>query len=177
MVEPTTRKKTKNKSFRLDELESNALEQEAKDRNISASDVVSELISHELVRGRILRSRRMHQVSSLTLRLITEALPDEKIIEIAERIANDALQQDLPFEITGETSLEAIQKTMMFLAGHWSFEYNVVEHEGKKVIILAHYVSRSYSLLLGTYWKALLHSVGTDVILSVDNDAVLLRFK
>ena len=52
----------------------------------------------------------MVRVNSLTLKLITEALPDEKIIEIGERIANDALEKDLTFEITGEVSREAIQR-------------------------------------------------------------------
>ena len=171
-----TQRKTRPKSFRIDEHACTLLEQPAKDRNLNTSDVINDLLLHELGEEEILKSRKTIRVNLLTLKLITEALSEKKIIEIGEKLANDALLIGLPFEIAGETSPTSIQQTMKFLARHWSFEYSEVEHEGKKVVILAHYVGRNYSLLLGTYWKAFLSSVGTSVNLSIDNDAVLLRF-
>ena len=161
----------------MDEFALDILEQDAKGRNVSANEVINDLILHELSQGTILKSRKMVRINLLTLKLLTEALTDEKIVEIGEEMANDALQKDLPFEVAGELSLAAVQKTMRFLSGHWPFEYSEVEHEGKKVIILAHYVGRRYSLLLGTYWKARLQSVGAKVDYSFDNDAVIFRFE
>ena len=177
MSETPPRKQTRNKTFRLDELTCEILEREAIDRNVSVNEMINELILKEFGQGTIFKSRKIIRVNLLTLQLITGALPDEKIIEIGEKIASDALLKDLPLEIAGDASFEAIQKTMKFLAGHWAFEYSEVEHAGKKVIILAHYVERSYSLLLGTYWKTLLLSTGAKVDFSADNDAVLFRFE
>ncbi len=140
MSETPPRKQTRNKTFRLDELTCEILEREAIDRNVSVNEMINELILKEFSQGTIFKSRKIIRVNLLTLQLITEALPDEKIIEIGEKIASDALLKDLPLEIAGDASLKAIQKTMKFLAGHWDFEYSEVEHAGKKVIILAHYV-------------------------------------
>ena len=171
------RKDTANKTFRLDRSEFDTLVREAKERNVSPNEIVSELIEQDLDREHYLRALKTLRVSSLMLKLITEAIPDEKIVEIAEKLASDALERNLPFEIAGDLSQESIVKTMKFFAGAHSYEYAETEHEGNKVIILAHYVGRSFSLLLGTFWTSLLSSIDKKASFSIDDSAVVMKFE
>ena len=171
------KKDTTSKTFRLDRSEFDILAREARERNVSPNEVVNELIAQDLDREHFLRPMRMIKASSLMLKLITEAVPDEKIIEIGERLADDTLQKNLPCEVVGELSQESILKTMKYFAGAHSYEYTLTEHEGKKIVILAHYVGRSYSLLCATYWKALFATIGEKVSFSIDDSAVVLKFE
>jgi predicted DNA-binding ribbon-helix-helix protein len=172
-----SKKNTTNKTFRLDRSKFDSLARAAKQRNVSPNEVVTELIAEDLDKEHFLSALKMLRVSSLMLKLITEAVPDEKIIEIGERLANDVLQRNLPFEVAGDLSKDSILKTMKYFAGAHSYEFSEAEHEGKKVVILAHYVGRSYSLLIATYWESLLASIGVNVSFLIDDSAVVLKFE
>src|SRR5271157_5511986 len=75
------KKDTTNKTFRLDRSEFDILAREAKERNVSPNEIVSELIAEDLDREHYLRALKTIRVSSLMLKLITEVISDEKIIE------------------------------------------------------------------------------------------------
>ena len=137
---------------------------------------MNELIAENIDKEYLLRSMKTLRVSSLMLKLITEAVPDEKIIEIGERLANDALERNLPFEVAGDLSTRVDFEDYEVLRRRTFIQYTETEHEGKKVVILAHYVGRSYSLLIATYWKTLLASIGQVTSSSTDDGAIVMKF-
>ena len=169
--EPST-----SKTFRLHKSKIDILEREATERNVSPNEIVTELIGQELGKEHALRGLKTMRVSSLMLKQITEVIPEEKVIEIGQNLANDALERNLPVEITGQLSMPSVLETMKYFSGAHSYEYSETEHEGSKVIVLAHYVGKKYSVLIATFWKTLLTSIGVNITCSVDDNAVVLKF-
>ena len=168
--------KSKNKTFRLDQTACTILEREAYNRNTSVNEVIRNLIVQELGQTEILKPRKMHRISTHALQLITQSVPEQRIIEIGEQLANDSLMGDLPLEIDGNLSPKAVQETMKFLCTTFSLDYSEFSSEGKKFIIISHYINRNYSLMHVAFWKTLLTKAGAAFSYSLDNDAVVFKF-
>jgi hypothetical protein len=160
-----------NKTFRLDIEASRLLAQEAKDRNASANAIINRLILKSLKRERALSALKTIHVPSLTMRLVTESLPDERMAEIGREMAEDVLLKDIPFEVSGCMSTQSVLDTMKLL-----YEVHESELDGRKVVFLVHYSGAKWSLLCGSFWKALFASVGTKVDFSTDDNAVVFKF-
>ena len=163
---------TRNKTFRLKLAASNLLDQEAGDRGLSDNVIINELILKDLRRERGLRSLKPIQADSLTIRLLAEEVSEEKIVEIGEKTANDVLLRDVPFEVTGSMSSESIVQTMKLY-----YDCSESKYSGRRILIVAHYAGSKWSLLVGTFWKTLLASVGSDVKFSIDDNAVVFEFE
>ena len=99
-------------------------------------------------------------IPSVTLRLATEELSDEKMAEIGKKAAGDVLLRDLPLEVSGTMTTESVLETMKLL-----YEVHESEFDGKKVVFLAHYSGAKWSVFAGTFWKAIFASAGENRIL------------
>ena len=83
------------------------------------------------------------------MRLLTEGLsPDEKIVEIAEKVSKDALGRTVPKQLSGSISVEAVLQAVRLLN-----DCDESEHDGRKIVIISHYCGRNYSLYLGAFHK------------------------
>jgi hypothetical protein len=163
--------RTTNKTFRLDKSAARLLEQESKERDLSANAIVNELILKNLRREREFRSMRTFPVSVQTLRILTEELSDEKVVEIGKRLVNDELLKEFYFRIIGNMTPENILQAMKR-----NYETTEAEHGGKKVLILALYAGRKWSLLTGILWQTILASAGMEVKFSADENAVIFEY-
>jgi len=163
---------TTNRTFRLESSASHLLEQEALDRNISANSVINELIQKDLMRERGFRAVRMIHVPALAIGLLTRDIPEELVIEAAQKAASDALLKDVQVEVGGSMSSESVLKIIKLL-----YDCSESEYDGKGKVIVAHYAGRKWSLFLGTLWKSLFASSGKNANFSVDDNAVIFEFE
>ena len=104
-----------NKTFRLNIEAYHLLEQEARDRNLSANAVINNLILNNLKRDRALCAVKRIHVPSQSIRLVTEGLSDERMSEIGRELANDMVLRDLPIGVSGTMSAESVLETMKLL--------------------------------------------------------------
>ena len=160
-----------NKTFRLNAEASHLLEQEARDRNISVNAVVNRLILNNLKRDRALCAVKRIHVPSQSVRLVTEGLSGEKMAEIGKELANDVVLRNLPIGVAGTMSGESVLETMKLL-----YEVHESGPDGRKLVFLVHYAGSKWSLLCGSFWKALFASAGTSVEFSTDDNAVAFKF-
>ncbi len=104
------------------------------------------------------------------MRAITEELSDEKMAEIGKEMANDVLLKDLPIRVSGTMSPESILETIRLL-----YEVHESENDGRRIVFLVHYSGSKWSMLCGSFWKAIFASVGKNVDFSTDDNAVVFR--
>ena len=161
-----------NRTFRLDIPAIRLLEQEAKEKGLSTNTIVNRLILRNLRRERELRTSRTFSVTAQTLRLLTEELSDEKIIEIGKKLAKDDIRQSFYKEVFGEMTPDAIIDAMK--RNHDSSES---EHGKRKILILALYAGRKWALLEGIVYQTLLASAGLETKFSVDENSVIFEYE
>ena len=125
--------KTFSRAFRLNQVALDALHQEAKNRNMTVNTIVNELVEKHITVDRTMKKYHPMIVPSSVLRLFTEALSEDKIIEMAEESANDVLLKDFPAEITGDESAAGILQTLKaFSLATGEYEYSEEEYGGKE---------------------------------------------
>ena len=169
---------TVNRAFRLNKDAFDALHQEARKRNVTANTIVNELVMKYITVDRILKKYHPMIVSSSVLRLFSEELPQDRIIEMAEKAADDILLGDFPVEITGDDSAAGVFRALKtFSLATGEYEYSEEEYDGKRTVILVHNVGKNWSLFIATYWKNLLNRKGVEVKISTTEDAIMLQFR
>jgi len=118
-----------------------------------------------------LRTLKPILVVPFTLKLLTLDIPDEKIIEIGEKTAEDVLVRRIPDELEGETSPKTVLDMMKIYC-----DVRESVHNGKKVVILAHYAGAKGSLLIGSFYRKLFSLAGEKVEFSGDENAIIFEF-
>ncbi|HMK84205.1 MAG TPA: hypothetical protein VK503_10850 [Candidatus Bathyarchaeia archaeon] len=163
---------TTNRTFRLDAEAARLLEKESKERDISINAIVNELIVRDLRRDRDFRGVRIFPTSIQVLRLLTEEPSDDKILEIANKLLNDSVHLELYRRMIGDFTLENVLAAMKR-----NYEFVETRHDHKRIIILALYAGRKWSLLNGAIWQGLFKLAGLEVEYSVDENSVKFEFE
>lgn len=167
-VEEFKNEHTINRTIRLSRQAATLLEKESKDRATSENTVVNDLIMRNLRAERGTRQLKMVHLNSMIVRELLESLSDEKIIEIGKNEANDVLERDVLLEIDGIVSPKSVLDAMKLYHDVSEAEYN-----GKKIVIVAHYAGKKYSLLAGIMYKTLFALTGAAVEFSIDDNAII----
>jgi hypothetical protein len=169
---------TFSRAFRLNKTALDALHQEAKKGSVTINTIVNELVMKHIMVDRILEKYHPVTITSAVLKLFTEGLSEDRIIEIAEETANDVFLKNFPAEATGDDSTAGILQTLKdFPLVGGEYEYSEDEYGGKKIVILVHDVGKNWSLFIATYWKNLLSQKGLDVKISATEKAAVLQFR
>lgn len=159
---------TINRTIRLSKQAAALLEKESRDRATSENTVVNDLIMRNLRAERGTRQLKMVHLNSMVVKELLESLSDEKIIEIGKNEANDVLERNVLLEVDGIVSPKSVLDVMKLYHDVSESEYN-----GKKIVIMAHYAGKKYSLLAGTMYKTLFALAGATVEFSIDDNAII----
>lgn len=161
---------TTNRTFRLLRSAALLLDKESREEGKSVNAIINQLIMKDLRADRADRQLNPVLLPSICVRELIENIPDEKIVEVANDCAKDALMRYVLLEVDGVASAKSVFDTMRLYN-----DVTVTENDGKKIAILAHYAGVKYSLFSGTMYKTLFAQVGAKVEFSTDDNAVVFE--
>jgi hypothetical protein len=169
---------TVNRAFRMKKSVLEALQQEAKERGISVNWIVDDCLAKHVFDYRVLRKFHPIIEEAGVIKLLCEAIPEERIIKIGEEMANSVEGMDLSSSITRNDSAESCLEAIRIWAQQTGdYEYSEEIYGDKDVIILGDNLGKNWSLLEATYWKTVLKRKGLDVEVSATEDAAILRYR
>jgi len=159
------------RSFRLENSNIELLEREAQARNVSSNAIVNELIGKGLRKERGMRGVKYTYLTAYTVRLLTERLTPEEILEIADKAAKDQLHRNILWQQGGSHSARAILEAIKL---YW--ECDESEIEGRKILIVELFCGRNFSFYFGETFKLNFASMGASVNYTYDDDATIFEF-
>lgn len=168
--------KTVNRSFRISEKAYKALEEGAARGKVSLNTFVNQLFLEYAEFDRYASKVHPLDLPSPLLKLIHDAVPEEKIIAVAKTWANNVLTKQQILEMTGSFSREGVIQAMKKVANHARFEYSdVVDHKGRRSFTIIHPIGRNYSLFAAIFMKTVMEPLGSGSInYEVSEDSVML---
>ena len=180
LLEPRVIKpdKTVNRSFRISEKAYKALEQGALKGKVSLNTFVNQLFLEYAEFDRYASKVHPLDLPSPLLKLIHDAVPEEKIIAVAKTWANNVLTKQQILEMTGSFSREGVIQAMKMVANHARFEYSdVVDHKGKRTFTIIHHLGRNYSLFGAITAETVLQSMGSGPVkYQVSEDSIMVEW-
>ena len=155
------------------------LVRDAKERDVSVNTAVNELLIDYVENYLPMTQLKPLSLPASLVKLLSEAIPEDKIDEIAKKHANDPIQRGFFIKTRGEFTPDNIIDFMQTSSKYDYHRFANPDHGSKStVIILVHNVGRNWSLYLASYWKELLRLVGLlDVRTSVDDNAAIFEFE
>ena len=168
--------KTVNRSFRISEKAYKALEEGAARGKVSLNTFVNQLFLDYAEFDRYASKVHPLDLPSPLLKLIHDAVPEEKIMTVAKTWANNVLTKQQILEMSGSFSREGVIQTMKKVANHARFEYSdVVDHRGKRTFTIIHPIGRNYSLFAAIFMKTVLDQLGSAPInYQVSDESVMI---
>ena len=175
MVKPD---KTVNRSFRISENAYKALEQGALKGKVSLNTFVNQLFLEYAEFDRYASKVHPLNLPGPLLRLILDAVPEEKITTIAKAWSNNVLFKQQILDMTGSFTREGVIQAMKNVANHAMFEYSdIVDHNGKRSFTIIHHLGRNWSLFGAISAETILHSLGSGPIkYEVSDDSVMVEW-
>ena len=169
--------KTVNRSFRISEKAYKALEEGAAKGKVSLNTFVNQLFLNYAEFDRYASKVQPLDLPAPLLRLILDAVPEEKIITVAKSWASNVLFRQQVLEMTGSFSLEGVIQAMKMVANHARFEYSdIVDHNGKRTFTIIHPLGRNWSLFGAISAETILHSLGLGLIkYQVSDESVMIE--
>ena len=153
--------KTVNRSFRISERAYKALEEGAAKEKVSLNTFVNQLFLNYAEFDRFADKVHPLDLPGPLLKLIFDAVPEEKIITVAKSWASNVLFKQQVLEMTGSFSPEGVIQAMKMVANHARFEYSdIIDHEGKRTFTIIHHLGRNFSLFGAVSGETILHSLG-----------------
>jgi len=168
--------KTVSRSFRISEKAYKALEEGAARGKVSLNTFVNQLFLDYAEFDRYASKVHPLDLPSPLLKLIHDAVPEEKIMTVAKTWANNVLTKQQVLEMSGSFSREGVIQTMKKVANHARFEYSdVVDHRGKRTFTIIHPIGRNYSLFAAIFMKTVLDPLGSAPInYQVSDESVMI---
>ncbi|MBO0887877.1 hypothetical protein J2P12_02120 [Candidatus Bathyarchaeota archaeon] len=173
MIKPD---KTVNRSFRISEKAYKALEEGAVRGKVSLNTFVNQLFLEYAEFDRYASKVRPLDLPGPLLKLILDAVPEEKIEIVAKAWAGNVLAKQQVLEMTGSYSREGVIQAMKKVANHARFEYSdVVDHKGRRTFTIIHPLGRNYSLFAAIFMKTIMDPLGSGPINhQVSDESVML---
>ena len=168
--------RTVNRSFRISEKAYKALEEGAVKGKVSLNTFVNQLFLDYAEFDRYASKVHPLDLPGPLLRMIHDAVPEEKIMTIAKAWAGNVLTKQQVLEMTGSFSREGVIQAMKKVANHARFEYSdVVDHRGRRTFTIIHPLGRNYSLFAAIFMKTVMEPLGSGQInYEVSEDSVML---
>ena len=177
MPRVVTPDKTVSKSFRLSEKAYKALEEGAIKGKVSLNTFVNQLFLEYAEFDRYASKVHPLDLPGPLLRLLLDAVPEEKIMTIGKAWSSNVLFRQQVLEMTGSFSLEGVIQAMKMVASHARFEYSdIVDHNGKRTFTIIHHLGRNWSLFGAISAETILHSLGLGPTkYQVSDDSVMIE--
>ena len=168
--------KTVNRSFRISEKAYKALEEGAVRGKVSLNTFVNQLFLSYAEFDRYASKVQPLDLPGPLLRMIFDAVPEEKVMTVAKAWATNVLTKQQILEMTGSFSREGVIETMKKVANHARFEYSdVVDHKGRRNFTIIHPLGRNYSLFGAIFMKTILDLLGSGPInYQVSDESIML---
>jgi hypothetical protein len=153
-----------------------AMEEGAAKEKVSLNTFVNQLFLNYAEFDRFVNKVHPLDLPGPLLRLILDAVPQEKIMTVAKSWASNVLSRQQVLEMTGSFSREGVIQTMKMIANHARFEYSdVIDHDGKRTFTIIHHLGRNYSLFGAIFMETILDSLGSGPIKhEVSDDSVMM---
>ena len=171
--------KTVNRAFRLDRAMLTALQEESRLRNMTVNAIINELVTRHVTVDLVIEKYHPVVIGSLILKLLCDAVPEERVVEIATESANqNILLGDFPEDISRDDSAEGILRALKtFCRETHDYEYSEEVFGGKRSIIMVHDAGKNWSLFTATYWKNTLSRKGVNAKIFTTEKAAVLQFR
>lgn len=168
--------KTVTRSFRISESAFLALEEEAKKRNISLNTLVNQLFLSYANFDRYFQRFGMMKMSKFQFRKILKALPDNEIVELARKVAQNS-SKIIILARYGTLSLTTILDYLNTLADYAYFveRSEVLSPGERRVITLMHSYGENGSIFVNAYAKALFELINMEPKLSSTENSVTIE--
>ncbi len=167
--------KTVNRSFRISEKAYKALEEGAVRGKVSLNTFVNQLFLNYAEFDRFVDKVHPLDLPGPLLRLILDAVPEEKIMTVAKAWASNVLSKEQVLEMSGSFSREGVIQTIKKIADHARFEYSDVVDHGRRTFTIIHPLGRNYSLFAAIFMETILGRLGSGPINhEVSDESVML---
>jgi hypothetical protein len=154
--------KTVIRSFRISEKAFQALGEGAASERVSLNTFVNQLFLNYAEFDRFVGKVHPLDLPSPLLRLILDAVPEEKIVTVGKTWGSNGINRQQVLEMTGSFTCEGVIDLMKKVAGHARFEFSdVVDRQGKRTFTMIHHLGRNYSILIATILETILYTLGS----------------
>ena len=168
--------RTVTRSFRIDEVAFKTIEEEAERRNVTTNTLVNQLLIKYAKFDRFLAKAHVMKFAPTLIAQFLDAIPEEKIMKIAEDFGKDMTYSNLVVAMKGELSQERMIEHLKDLADDDTFEYSDVNAGGKRTITIIHYIGKKFSIFVAYHFSKLFESVSAYPKFSADENAVAFEF-
>ena len=165
--------KTVAKSFRVNERALEALQEEAKRKNISVNTLVNQLLLDYAEFGRFVQRVNVMRLSRQTLSEILKGTPEDELVKAAETAgkgAPEALISTKWGKINSSTVIEFIRDLSSYAN---LFEYQEKEESGHSTITLMHELGPKWSIFLRHYIGEAFRAAGVQPKVRTSDRAVI----
>ncbi|MDG6925903.1 MAG: hypothetical protein JRN09_05070 [Nitrososphaerota archaeon] len=170
---PPRKKKTENRSFRLDSSTLAGLEQEAERKKVSVNTLVSQILAHYVEVDRQWERLGLISVQSNTFKIIFDAVSEQGLLEAA---AWGGANIPKAYVLSKWGAL-TVDNLMLFIKekglSGW-YEYSEADQD-QKVITLNHSMGMKWSEFLSIYLKLAFQTFGKTVETDFNEKAVAIK--
>lgn len=170
--------KTVNRSFRISEKAYRALEEGAVKGKVSLNTFVNQLFLEYAEFDRFASKVHPLDLPGPLLRLVFDAVPEDKMVNVAKAWASNVLFKQQILEMTGSFAREGVIQAMKMVANHARLEYSdIVDHNGKRTFTIIHHLGRNYSLFGAITAETVLQSMGSGPVkYQVSEDSIMVEW-
>jgi hypothetical protein len=169
------KEKTVTRSFRISESALQALEEDARSRNISLNTLVNQLLLAYTNWGRFIDRVGPIRTTKSAFNLILNAASDEAILEAARFSGPDTPKSIILSKhgvLSVKTVLDYVRSATMY--GGYA-QYSEIESQGKTVITLMHDLGRKGSVFISSVLESILGMVDIHYVLSSSEHSVIIE--
>jgi hypothetical protein len=162
-------------SFRLDENALSALQEDAKEQNISVNALLNQIVLEYSNFTRPMRRFRMILIPASTFRYFLEATTDEAIIKVAQS-AGSNVPKTYMLAKWGASTMEYCLEFLKTMSAHAKqYDYSESVHGGTLSVTLSHHFGAKGSIYLQHYVQAMLEPLGKLARFTADDNAVVFE--
>ena len=167
------------RSFRIRKSDFEELQKEASKKKVTMNSIVEDLIHRHVQYDALVQKFRILGISSYSLGLIADAVPEERLIELARTIHDDPAARDWMFmtDVGRKESVKGVLETMKIFAKNQSYSISETSHDSKKIVFFVHDAGRKWSLFVAHSWKTVFDRLGANVKVSADDRAAIFEFE
>ena len=172
--QPRRKKKTENRSFRLDAMTLSGLEQQAERKKVSVNTLVSQVLTDYVEAG--LQWERLGSMSLQTniFKILFDAVSEQGLLEAAAW-GGANIPKAYVLSKWGTLSIENLIKFVKETAVRGWYEYSETV-QGQRVITLNHSLGIKWSEFLSLYMKLAFQTFGQKVDSDYNEKAVAIKF-
>lgn len=169
--------KTVTRTFRISERAFNALNEDAKRRNVSVNTLANQVLLSYADFDRFIRKLHMIKIPRPTFRRVLDAAHDDAIIE-AGQLAGDDVPKFLILAKDGVLSLQSVLAYLKNLADYGNFfEYADTLQDGKRTVTLAHELGPKGTLFLAHYVQTIFESIGVHPTFTLGDNSIIIELE